>query len=383
VKYFALIWSGLWRKRLRTTFTLLSIVVAFMLFGILQGIDTSFKQLVDTGRLNVLVTTNPAGLALPLADLEQIAAVKGVLRVSYFALLIGDYQSPRNIVPTLVIDPDQFFPLFDPIIKAPAADIAALRRTRTGALVTRGMAQRLHWKIGDHIPIHALNASKKDGSADWTFDIVGYFSLPGQGERSLMLAGYPYFDTGRATDAGTVTQYMESIADASQASVIANAIDNLFANSPSRTRTQTEKANAQSQLAQLGDLDFFVDAIVAAAFATLLLLTGSTLMQSYRERISEIGVMKTLGFTDGGTAGLLLIEAILQCVGAAALGLLVANGLLGALGALTAGQLPSVRVSPIVFVSGIAAAIVLALVAALPPAWHARQLSIVAALAGR
>ena len=383
MKYLPLIWRGLWRKRLRTIFTLLSIVMAFALFGVLQGVDQSLKQLVNGARLNVLSISNPASLPLPLAYLEQIKAVKGVKRVTHQSILIGYYQSLTNIVPVLAVDLDQFFAVYDPIIKVDAADLAALRRMRTGALVTRGMAERLHWKIGDHVPIHALNVPKQDGSQDWTFDIVGYFTIPEQGDRTLMLMGYPYFDTARRTDPGTVLQYIATIGDASQAPVISNAIDNLFANSPSRTFTQTERASAQAQLAQLGDLDFFVDAVVAAAFATLLLLTGTTLMQAYRERISEIAVLKTVGFTDEAAASLLLAEGLLLTVGSAAIGLLLANGFLGVLPGLLAGQLPRTQVTPLVALAGMSAAVVLALACAVPPAWQARRLSIVAALAAR
>lgn len=383
MKYFPLIWRGLWRKRLRTIFTVLSIVMAFALFGILQGVDQSLKQLVNGARLNLLNVTNPASLPLPLAYLEQIKAVKGVTQVTYMSILIGYHQSLANIVPVLAIDLDQFFTANDPVIKVDPADIAALRRTRTGALVTRGMAERLHWKIGDHVPIHSLSVPKQDGSQDWTFDIVGYFSIPEQGDRTLMLAGYPYFDTARRTDPGTVQQYQVRIADAAQAPVLSNAIDNLFANSPNRTFTQTERASAQAQLAQLGDLDFFVDAVVAAAFATLLLLTGTTLMQAYRERISEIAVLKTVGYTDRGTAALLLAEGLLVTLGAAAAGLLVANGFLGLLPKLLAGQLPKTQVTPLVALAGMSCALLLALACALPPALKAQRLSIVAALATR
>ena len=382
MKYLRLIWTGLWRKKARTIFTLLSIVVAFLLYGMLQGIDASFNQLVDTGRLNVLVTTNPAGLPLPLADLPRIEAVRGVTGVTYRALFVGYYQQLRNIVIALPIDPAGFFAQ-NSNFTLPAAQLAALEHTRTGAVITASLAQRLHWKLGDHVPIRALNARKKDGTSDWTFDIVGIFDIPGNPARdeSLLLMNYPYFDTARATDTGTVQMFSENIADASQAPQIANAIDNLFANSSSRTRTETEKATAQGQLAQIGDLDFFVDAIVGAAFATLLLLTGSTMMQSFRERIREFAVMKTLGFTDGGIAALVLGEAVLLTVGAAILGMLIARAVLPRMSTLAAGTIPGIHLPLITFLAGIGAAVVLALISALPAALRAQRLSIIAALA--
>ncbi|MGH8205781.1 MAG: ABC transporter permease, partial [Steroidobacteraceae bacterium] len=356
--------------------------VAFLLYGMLQGIDTSFNQLVDTGRLNVLVTTNPAGLPLPLADLSRIEAVPGVTGVTYRALFVGYYQRLRNIVIALPIDTANFFAM-NSNFTLPPAQLTALEHTRTGAVITASLAQRLHWKVGDHVPLRALNAAKKDGTSDWTFDIVGIFDIPGNPARdeSLLLMNYPYFDTARAADTGTVQMFSENITDASQAAQISNAIDNLFANSGSRTHTETEKATAQAQLAQVGDLDFFVDAIVGAAFATLLLLTGSTMMQSFRERIREFAVMKTLGFTDGGIGALVLSEAVVLSVSAAILGMLIARAILPGMSSLAAGTIPGIHLPLVTFLVGIGAAVLVALISALPAALRAQRLSIIAALA--
>lgn len=385
MRYFQLIWSGLWRKKARTILTVLSIVVAFSLFGLLQGIDSLLGQLVAAGRLNVLDTSNPAGLPLPLADLSQIQAVHGVTQVTYGSQFLGDYQSLRNRVVVRPIGAESFFTV-NPEFRVSAGARAAFLHTRTGALVAQSLAKQLSWKVGEQISIHAFNAAKKDGTSDWTLEIVGTFDIPDSPFREvpLLLMSYPYFDAARAQDAGTVESYEEAIADASRAAEVSNAIDNLFANSPNRTVTETERADDQGRLAQLGDLDFFVDAIVAAAFATLLLLTGTALMQAYRERIREFAVMKTLGFTDAGISALVLSEAILLTVGAAVLGLIAAHALLPVLGAFTArAGGPELRLSGIVFGAGIGFAVALALVSALPAAWRAKRLSIIEALAMR
>jgi putative ABC transport system permease protein len=385
VKYLQLIWSGLWRKPVRTAFTLLAMLVAFALFGLLQGIDVFFKQAVERGRLDVLVSANPAGLPLPLADFPQIQAVQGVKSVTYQgAPMVGYYQSPLNIVVILPVS-DNFFDGPHSQFTASAEHLAAMRRMRTGALITAGLSQRLGWKVGDHVPVRVINGAKKDGSSDWSFDIAGYFDIPDNPSQDvpLLFMNYPYFDTARATDQGTVQSYIERISDASQAAVIASRIDNLFANSGSPTHTDTQRASAQAQTAQLGSLDFFADAIVAVAFATLLLLTGTTLMQSYRERIGEFAVMKTLGFRDEGIAAMVMSEAVLLSVAAAGLGLLVADGLLQLVSRLSQGVLGGLHVPGIVFWAGIGAAVLLALLCAGAPAWQARQLSIVNALATR
>ncbi len=385
MKYPRLVWTGLWRKKARTILTVLSIVFAFLLFGTLQGIDTMFNQLVDEGRLNVLYTRNPAGLPLPLADLSKIQGVRGVTQVTYESEFIGDYQSLRNIVVVRPVETRGFFSDDSSFQVSPQAR-AAFARDRTGALVAQSLARKLGWNVGEQISIHALNAAKNDGTSDWAFEIVGTFDIPGSPFREVpqIFMNYPYFDTARVKDAGTVESYEEVIADASKAEEVGNAIDNLFANSPYRTVTQTERADDQSRLAQLGDLNFFVKAIVAAAFATLLLLTGTTLMQAYRERIHEFAVMKTLGFTDRGLAALVLSEAILLTVVAAVLGLASAHALLPVLGTLMA-QVggPGLTMPWIVFAIGIGFAVLLALVSALPAAWRAQRLSIVDALAVR
>jgi putative ABC transport system permease protein len=384
VKYFTLVWSGLWRKPTRTILTLVSIVVAFLLFGMLQGIDTSFNQLVDSGRLNVLATTNPSGLPLPLAYLRQIEAVPGVTAVTYNSQIIGYFQILRNILFGIAVDPANFFGFDSKTFTLPADQLQAFIHTRTGIVITPSLAERLNWKIGDHVPFRALQGAKKDGSADWTFDVVGIFDTPGSltREQPLILMNYQYFDEARATANGTVQVYAEKITDVSQASEISAAIDNLFGNSSTPTRTETERANAQGQLAQIGDLDFFVDAIVGAAFFTLLLVTGNTMLQSYRERIRDFAVMKTLGFTDGGLAMLVLCEALLLSGGAAVIGLLFARALLPVLGRAAASiGIPGMHLPWAVVLAGMSAATVLALVSALPAAWRVKGLSIVDALA--
>jgi putative ABC transport system permease protein len=385
VKYFRLVWAGLWRKKARTIFTVLSIAVAFALYGMLQGIDTTFKQSANRGRLNVLVTRSPVGAPLPLAELPQIEAVRGVTGVTPRSLFAGDYQSVHNLVIVLPIDADSFFPQ-NSMYSVSAAERASFRRTRTGVLVAQSLAQRLAWKIGDQIPIHAINVQKKDGTSDWTFQVVGTFDIPDDPTRDqpLLLMNYPYFDTARAADTGTVQFYQETIADASQATAVSSAIDDRFTNSPDRTHTETERANAQGQLAQIGDLDFFVETIVAAAFATLLLLVGTTLMQAYRERIHEFAVMKTLGFTDWSISMLVLSEALLLTAGSALLGLMIAHLMLSALDALmmrASGVSPVLQLHWTVLAIGAGFALLLALVSGLPAAWRAQRLSITDALA--
>lgn len=381
MKYFRLIWAGLWRKRARTAFTLLSIVVAFVLFGVLQGVNSVFNRLVDAGRLDILLTASPSRLSIPLAALSQIQQIPGVTAVTFRSGFIGYYQSVGNFVPVAAVDPRNALLTMPPDSEVQDAELADFKRTRTGVLVSARLAERMHWKIGDRVPVQGINFPRKDGSTVWTFDIVGIYKNKSNPGQLGLVMNYEYFDAERASDNGTVQLYIEEIAKRSQAAAIASAIDGRFANSGSPTHTNTERGYAQAQLAEIGDLEFFVDGIVGAAFATLLLLTGSNMMQSFRERIPEFAVMKTIGFSDATIAALVLCEAVLLCAGAAAMGLVLASVLLPEMGTATGGNIPPISLSWPVALYGISAAGAIALVSTLPAAWRAKRLAIVDALA--
>jgi putative ABC transport system permease protein len=383
MKYLELIYAGLRRKRTRTLFTFLSILAAFLLFGVLQGVNSTFNRFIDAGRLDVLLTTNPIGLPIPLAELPQIQKIPGVSVVTYRSGFLGYFQSVANSVPVFAVDPHNALLTMPADSKIPAAELTEFEHTRTGAIVSERLAQRLHWKIGDHVPVQALSVPKQDGSAVWTFDIVGIYTSHSNAPQLALLMNYMYFDAERVGGNGTVQLYVEKVADASTATAIGNAIDDRFVNSGSPTHTDSERGYTQSSLAEVGDLEFFVDAIVGSAFAMLLLLTGSNMMQSFRERVGELAVLKTIGFSDGALATLVMCEAVLLCTGAAATGLLLAAALLHTLGGMSGGDIPSIRLPAVVFLYGVIAAVTIAVASALPAAWRTKRLSIVDALAVR
>jgi putative ABC transport system permease protein len=381
MSHFELVWAGLWRKPMRTIFTFLSIVVAFMLFGALQGVNAAFNRLVDAGRLDVLITVSPNGLLLPLAASLQIRQIPGVTTVTYQSGFIGYFQSVANVVPVFAVDPQNAHLTMLGDFTVPDAELTDFKRMRTGALISARLAERLHWKLGDQVPVQALNAPERNGSNVWTFDLVGIYENKSNPAGLGLVMHYQYFDAERARDNGTVQFYFEKVADPSRATEIANAIDGRFVNSANPTHTDTERGYTQAALSQLGDLEFFVDAIIGAAFATLLLLVGSNMMQSFRERVPEFAVMKTMGFPDSTLAMLVLCEAVLLCTGAAAIGLGLISLLLGEAGRASAGNIPSLRLPWTIVLYGITAAVVIALSSTLPAAWCAKRLSVIDALA--
>jgi putative ABC transport system permease protein len=230
------------------------------------------------------------------------------------------------------------------------------------------------------VPLHSVIWTKPGGSSDWDFDIVGIYTMPDNpGRANSFLFNHSYFDEARSFGKGTVGWYVVKVKDPNQAARVADAIDKRFANSPDETKTQTEKEFAQSFVKQQADIGFIVTSILGAVFFTLLFLTGNTMMQSVRERVPELAVLKTLGFSDGRLLALVLAESLLLCLVAALLGIGLAALVFPALKDI----IGEVRLPLEVVTLGMAIAIVLALLTGLPPAWRAMRLNIVDALAGR
>ena len=382
MKFIPLILAGLRRNRMRSILTLLSGMVAFLLFGVLQGADTFIGQLISSQHLDVLVISNPAYLPMPFAYLRQIEAVPGVSGVSYGNETNGYFSDPKNGLAVLAYDASLFQVDQGPIEASPE-DRRALAQMPNGALITQGLAQRTGWKRGNQVSVHVQSLPQKNGSMDWQLRIVGFVVLEnGLGNaNSVLLTNYDYVDRGRAAGAGTVMQYLAHIDNPARAGAISQAIDDLFVNSPVQTRTMSAKDLAQSLLARIGNIDFFLDAILAAVFFTLLLLVGNALMQSFRERIPEFAILKTLGFTDGQVGILVIGEAVFLCLGAAILGLALAWFGVPALAKALGAALPHPPAT--VVLEGLIAAVLVGIVCGVVPGWKARRLSIIQALAER
>jgi putative ABC transport system permease protein len=370
----------LWRKKARTIFTLLSIVIAFLLFGLLQGVNAWLNAFGTGSNANRLYVVSRVSQVQPLpsAYLRQIEAVRGIRQSTYIAGISGFYQEKSNNLLALATDVQKFFDLY-PDWKIAPEQLAAMSRTRAGAIVAAPLMRAFAWKIGDRLPLRT-SVVKQDGSADWDFEIVGTYDVPtSPAEANRILVNYAYFDEARRLERGTAWAFVVAVDDPARSAQICAAVDALFVNSAYETVTQDEKAYVQGQLRELGDVSLMANAIVAAVLFTLLFLTGNTMMQSVRERTPELAILKTVGFSDRSVTVLVLIESVLLCVLAASLGLAAAaavfpiTAVLGIAGA----ALPS-RVVAL----GLLVAVGLALASGLPPAWRAQRLVIVDALAG-
>jgi putative ABC transport system permease protein len=388
MKYLHLIWAELFRRKTRTILTLVSILAAFLLFGLLNGVRESFAQAgqsaqgasrLQTGsRLSFIDT-------LPLSLHARIAQVDGVKDVAYANWFGGAYQDPRNQIFSFAVAPN-YLDLY-PEIAVDPAQRKAFDTTRSGVLVGEGLMKRFNWKVGQKLPLISTIFPNREGSKNWSFDIVGVLrpkdKASGGWYDQMVLMQWKYFDESAPYNRGSVGWYVTGVRDANQADRVAKAIDALSANSDHETKTQTEAAAAASWMKQTADIGLIVGSIMGAVFFTLLLLTGNTMAQAVRERIPELAVLKTIGFRDGSVLGLVLAESVVLVVIGGVLGLGLA-ALLGPILTLFSGgviNMPPVGVSS--WLLGLGLMIGIGLIVGALPAIRAMRLNIVDALAGR
>jgi putative ABC transport system permease protein len=386
VKYLHLVWAGLMRKKTRTFLTLFSVVAAFALFGLLDAVRVAFNAPESMAGIDRLIVSSKFSIIqpLPYADYTRIQSVPGVQEVAYANWFGGIYQDPKNFFPNIAVSPKPFLDIH-PEIVLPEQQQQAFLNTRTGAIVGETLAKRFGWKVGDKIPLQATIFPKKDGSNTWEFDLVGIFHAAQtelQGIEQQMLFQYDYFDEARQFGQGTVGWYIVKVDDPAHANDVAQTIDKMFANSADETKTQSEREFQLSFAKQIGDIGLIVSAIMGAVFFTLLLLTGNTMAQAMRDRIPELAVLKTIGFTNRAVLLIILAEAIFLLLLGGLGGMATAKMMLPAMSAATGGQL-TLPLTAQTWLLGVVLMLLLGVAVGLPPAVHAMRLKIVDALAGR
>jgi putative ABC transport system permease protein len=385
MKYFHLLWRNLWRRKVRTIFTFLSIVVAFLLFGLLTAISYGFEAGVELAGQNRLLTIHKVSLIqpLPLRYLAAIQSTPGVRDVTHFTWFGGIYQDPKNFFANMAVDPESLLRIY-PEYVVDDDQRAKWMSTRTGAMVGRKLAERFGWKLGDRIPLKSTFRRPTDGKSDtFEFDFVAIYrgSTPDIDETQFFFQ-YDYLKE-RTGDQGEIGWYAIEVEDPAHADQVAAAIDRQFANSPAETKTATEKAFMQSFAKQVGDTGAMMAAISAVVFFVILLIVGNTMAQSVRERTAELGVLKTIGFTDLAVTGMVLGESLLLATLAGVIGLGLATVAAKVFAKAVQAFLPIFYVPPRSVVTGVVLAVMLGLASGGLPAFMARRLTIVEALRRR
>jgi putative ABC transport system permease protein len=377
--------ANLGRRKTRTVLTLLSMVMAFLLFGLLQAVNVLFAAGADFVGATRLVTQARVSFtqSLPMRLLPQIESVPGVEDVMWQQWFGAVWQENTQLI-FFAADPTRLRAVY-PEYVMPDAGWKAFEETRTGMIVGRSLANQYGWKIGQKIPIASNIFPQDDGSKNWAFDLVGIYDgkdAEWQRATNVGFINFAYFDEANQFGSGFAGTYTLRLSDPDRAAEVASTIDQMFENSPDETKTQTEKDFNLGFFKQIGDIGLIVRWILFAVFFTLLLVVGNTIAQSVRERIPELAILKTLGFSDGSVLAFVIAEAAFFCVIGGLLGLAIATPLGIAITNATGGSLP-VAVDLQVWLTGAAAIVLLSLAVGLLPGLRAARLSIVDALAGR
>lgn len=382
MKYLPLVWRNLLRRKVRTFFTLGSIFVAFVLFGYLMAIRAAFAMGVDLAGVDRLMILNKVTIIMPLpaSYAERVRALDGVTELTHANWFGGYYQETKNSFANMAVDGESWLRMY-PEFVLPEDQKKAWLADRAGAIVGVTTANRFNWKVGDRIPLQATFLRRPDGKA-WEFNIDGIYDSPVKGtDKSQLFFHYAYMNEAvrNTSFANQVGWYVIKVADPGRSPEIAKKIDAMFANSPTETKTDTEKAFVAGFAKQVGNISLITQAIATAAILMILLVTANAMAQSIRERTNELAVLKTLGFGDGRVLAMVLVESCAIALLGGLLGLLVSWQLV-ALGDPTGGFLPGFYFPVRDLIIGVGVVVGLGIASGALPAWQAGSLRIVDAL---
>ena len=383
MKYWIIILAALNRKRWRTSLTISSLVIAFLLFGLLRSVAVVFTEDIELSGDDRLVVASKYSIidSMPISYLQRIKSIENVDIVAHQDWFGGTYIDRANFFPKWPVPPKDFLDIYQEF-NISSVQKEAFITTRTGMIAGKKLAERFNWKIGDRIPVIGDIYFMSNGSNLWEFDLVGIFTdIDNPGNEEQVFMNYQYFDEARESyTKGTVGNFIVKLDSKDAGPRVAQEIDAMFANSMDETKTYTEKAYQQMFASQIGDIGLIMNSILAAVFFTILLVTGNTMSQSIRERTSELAVFKTIGFSDMTMLILVLIESMVLCLIGAILGLGITALLMPGLSELISVSLGEISLDSSVITSGIGIAIITAFISGFPPALGAMRLKVVDAL---
>lgn len=340
VNHWTLIWANLTRRRPRFIFTLLSVIFAFALFGVLLALRQAFGAGAHFTRTERLLTMNAVSLVnpLPLTLGRRIARVPGVSAVDAQAWFGGYFRTPSQAVYALAVQARPYLKVYPHVRLVPAQRRAWLDQRR-GVLIGRALARRFGWRIGQQIPLRSSIWRNRDGTNTWQVIVAGITSSRTGRRSGVLVMHYRYLDQARTFARRTVSFFVLKVAEPRRAGSIGRAVDALFANSPNQTHTAPEAVFVRNFTSQFGDIAAIVAAVLSAVFFTMLLVTGNTMTQSVRERFREFALLKALGFSVRRLCALVLLESLALTTLGAIVGLGAAYALIGSFGFFAAALL--------------------------------------------
>ena len=377
MKYFPLVWANLTRHMRRTVLTTASVALALFLFASLRSVVTTLKAGADVGSESRMIVQSAKAIVffLPMSYRERLLAVHGVKAVTWADWFGGIYQDPKNFFASFAADPESYLAMYRNDMTLPADQRAAFIKERTACVVGKHLMDKFGWRLGQDI---TLKGTIFQG--DWTFTIRGVYRAvnPAFSEDALMFHYSVIYERFRSWV--SPGWYVLQLKDPALASQVAAAVDSMFKNSADPTKTGTERAFNANFMTMWGNVSFLMDSIGMAVVFAILLVAANSMMLSARERTNEVGVLKTVGFTDRLLFGLVMAEASIIALGGAVLGLGAAKALYRPSGFTALGFLPGFDVTAGTLALGFGIAVLLALASGLVPALQAARLSAVQAL---
>jgi len=362
--------------------TVLSIAVAFTLFGLLRPVGMVFESGANLAGGNRLVVSPRHSVSemLPLGHANQIRQLAGVETVAHQTWFGGTYKDPKNTFVQYAITAEEYLKLYPEIILGEEEKKRFLE-LRTGAIIGKPLAAEFDLKVGDKLPFLPTIWMNKDNK-QWEFELAGIYETADEStDPRRFMFHFDYFDEYRAFANGSIGNVIISVADPEDAASLASEVDALFANSPNETETATERDYYLSFLRQIGDIGLIVNAVLTAVFFTILLLTGNTMSQGIRDRIPEMAIMKTLGFKDLTILLLVLGESVTITIIGALGGIIVAFLMAQYIAGLPAtGQFGPVSMDSEVIITAVIISIIMGISVGMLPALQAKRISIIDSL---
>ncbi|MBV7260312.1 ABC transporter permease [Erythrobacter crassostreae] len=377
-----LVVRNLLHNKLRTALLCIAVASSFLLFGLLASFHFSALN-TDTSGSDRLIVANKISFTqpLPISYYEQVAQTEGVDAATHSTWFGGYYREPSNFIVSFAIDFESYFDVFSELEIAPS-DLQKCSATRDGIAVGQAMADALGWQRGDRIGLNSAIFMNRDGGRTWEFEICGFFSDTNErGADNAVYFGFEYLNETRNLGVDTIGLVTLTPQSPDRNAKIINAIDTRYTNSPAETETVTEQQFAASFAQQFGDLRLIIALVVGCSFLTSLIIVGTTMASVIRSRTRELGLLKTLGFSDSSIVRLLLGETLAIALIGGAAGLFLAQVIL-----LLAGQyadLGGIDMRWQVWATGMIFVLLLGLVTAVTPSITALRLTILEALGRR
>jgi len=383
MSWLSLTWANLTRRKLRLVFTLLSIILAFLMFGMLDALRTSLSESVNLTGADRLISLSKVSIidSYPLSHYEKTRAVEGVDSVVHLNWFGGVYKEGTMQIPVFPMNVEEFFKVY-PEVKITPEEFDAWKKDRQGMVIGTVLAERYGWKKGDRLPIKSSIFRKANGSDTWEFNIVAIYNVEnsaGWDNQSAMFH-YDYYNESLQFGRNEIGWMTIKVKDPAQSEAVAKRVDTLFANSADETKTGTEKAFTKQFMEQIGSIGKILVSVVFAVFFTMLLVTANTMAQSVRERTNEIGVLKTLGFSAGAVLRLIIGEALFLTIVGGLIGFGLAILAVGGLAPTMKKYFPIFEIDSSTLVVSLVLMVVLGVITGLWPAVTAMRLKITDAL---